>query len=170
MAIVQADSECMEFLQYNSEAMQYMDKKYRYIKRNITAIKSNVWTTQASEFYFIDSNWNKKSFSWCTITAQYAGNNNEWIEKLIDWNTSTKYCTWHNPSLRILFDFGSEWISVKKFSRYQRYTANDEPDRDPKTWTIQGSNDNVNYDTLSTVSTNVTSTRYALAGTRDLTY
>ena len=170
MAIVQADSECMEFLQYNSEAMQYMDKKYRYIKRNITAIKSNVWTTQASEFYFIDSNWNKKSFSWCTITAQYAGNNNEWIEKLIDWNTSTKYCTWHNPSLRILFDFGSERISVKKFSRYQRYTANDEPDRDPKTWTIQGSNDNVNYDTLSTVSTNVTSTRYALAGTRDLTY
>ncbi len=148
-----------------------MDKKYRYIKRNITAIKSNVGTTQASEFYFIDANGNKKSFSGCTITAQYAGNNNEGIEKLIDGNTNTKYCTWHNPSLWILFDFGSEWISVKTFNRYQRYTANDEYRRDPQNRTIEGSNDNVNYDVLSTVTNaNVTSTRYALAGTRNITY
>lgn len=168
---MQTSQECMSFLQYNSDAQQYMDKKYRYIKRNITAIKSNVWTTQASEFYFIDSNWNKKSFSWCTITAQYAGNNNEWIEKLIDGSTSTKYCTPHNPSLRILFDFWSEWISVKKFSRYQRYTANDEYRRDPISRTIQWSNDNVNFDTLSTVSNaSITTSRYALAGTRNITY
>lgn len=53
----------MLIINCNNEALSYLGKKYRYIKRNITAIVSNVGTTQASEFYFIDANGNKKSYS-----------------------------------------------------------------------------------------------------------
>lgn len=170
MEIVQSSDEAMLIIISNDEANSYMDIKYRYIKRDITAIKSNVWTTQVSEFEFIDEDWNKMSYANCTITAEYAWNNNEWIEKLIDWNISTKYCTPHNPSLWILFDFWADWISVKTYNRYRRYTANDTYQRDPNNRTISWSNDNQNYKVISTVTwANVTNNRNSLAWTWEFT-
>ena len=170
MEIVQSSDEAMLIIKSNDEANSYMDIKYRYIKRDITAIKSNLWTTQVSEFEFIDNDWNLMSYANCTITAEYAWNTNEWIEMLIDWNTSTKYCTWHNPSLWILFDFWENWISVKTYNRYRRYTANDTYQRDPNNRTISWSNDNQNYEVISTVTwANVTNNRNSLAWTWEFT-
>lgn len=141
---------------------------YRYIKRDITAVKSNVWTTQASEFEICDENWTKMPWpTWTTITANHPWNNNEWIEKLIDWSTSTKYCTGYNPEIIIVIDVW-EWnkIDISQYPKYKWYTANDVANRDPNSWTIQWSNDWTDYTLLSTVTNaNVTWNRNSLAGT-----
>ena len=170
MALVQSNTNAMLIIESNDEAREYLGKKVRYIKRDITAIKSNVGTTQASEFELCDANGNKYTRpSGVSITANYAGNNNEGIEKLIDGSVSTKYCTGHNPEIIIIIDlWENNKVNLKDFPKYKRYTANDTPARDPNTWTIQVSNDNSNWETVSSVSNaNVTSNRNTLAGTRE---
>lgn len=159
----------MLIIDCNSEASSYMGKKVRYIKRDITAIKSNVWVTQASEFELCDANGNKFARpSGTSITANHPGTNNEGIEKLIDGTTSTKYCTAYKPEIIIVIDLGANnQVNLKDYSKYKRYTANDTPARDPQNWTIQVSNDNTNWEVVSTVTNaNVTGTRNTLAGTR----
>lgn len=159
----------MLIINCNNEALSYLGKKVRYIKRDITAIKSNVGCTQASEFELCDANGTKFTRpSGTSITANHPGNNNEGVEKLIDGSTSTKYCTSYNPEIIIVIDLGANnQVDIKQFSKYRWYTANDAPNRDPQNWTIQVSNDNSTWEVVSTVTNaNVTSSRNTLAGTR----
>jgi len=81
-----------------------------------------------------------------TISAQYndspAG---EDISKVVDNSTSTKYLTFHN----------SGWIQFQPtnpsvVTRYSITSANDAPERDPLTWTFQGSTDGTTWATLDT--------------------
>lgn len=134
-------------------------------------MKSNVWTTQASEFEICDSSWTKMPRpSWTTITANHPWNNNEGIEKLIDGSTSTKYCTPYNPQIVITIDFGV-WngLNINSYPKYKWYTANDVADRDPNSWTIEVSDDWNSWEVTSTITNaNVTGNRNTLAGTWDI--
>ena len=75
------------------------------------------------------------------ITSQYQGFNNESIDKLIDNNVNTKYLVKDNKSLWIQYKAAYRYI----LRSYNITSANDEPGRDPKSWTLSGSLDGVSW-------------------------
>jgi glucose/arabinose dehydrogenase/PKD repeat protein/type 1 glutamine amidotransferase len=81
-----------------------------------------------------------------TVTASAENPPNETKEKLTDSNSATKWLTF-NPT---------GWVAYKlttpvAVSSYALTSANDFPGRDPKDWTLQGSNDNgATWTTLDT--------------------
>jgi len=81
-----------------------------------------------------------------SITAQYSDSPaNEDIEKLIDNNPNSKFLTFH----------ASSWVQFESANAYMlaSYTltsGNDAPARDPKDWTLKGSNDGQNWTTIDT--------------------
>jgi len=81
-------------------------------------------------------------------TTQYenTGNGNENSPKLIDNNPNTKF---------LLGGFTSAWFQLEfatpQFTgAYIITSANDAPNRDPKNWTLEGSNNGVDWTTLDT--------------------
>ncbi len=82
------------------------------------------------------------------ISAQYSDSpSGEGITNLADKNVKTKFLTFHN----------SAWVQFKAvdacvLSRYSLTSANDAPVRDPKSWTLMGSNDGEIWVTLDTQS------------------
>lgn len=76
-------------------------------------------------------------------TTQYenTSNANETSGKLIDNNINTKF---------LLFNFTSAWMKLEfdtpqTSGAYTLTSANDAPDRDPKNWTLEGSNNDVDW-------------------------
>ena len=70
---------------------------------------------------------------------------------MVDNNLTTKALDLNfvtNGLTNFIFQFGS----AKSFNGYRWATANDEESRDPKSWTIAGSNNGTTWTTLSTVS------------------
>lgn len=92
-----------------------------------------------------------------TISAQYQTGSpkGEAYTNLIDNNTSTKYLTFH-PSGWIQYQAPSPYI-VK---RYTLTSANDHPERDPLNWTLQGSNNGINWTTLDSQTNQDFAKRY----------
>ena len=70
----------------------------------------------------------------------------EGMDKLIDNLGSSKYLTSHGGSSWIGFTSGEPSV----VTRYDLSSANDFPARDPKNWTLQGSNDGTTWKTLDT--------------------
>ena len=82
------------------------------------------------------------------LTAQYdykSSHAAEGLEMAIDNSAQTKYLTFHNQTW-IQFQCGTPAL----VTRYTLTSANDAPNRDPKNWTLQGSNDGVGWVTLDT--------------------
>ncbi|MBN1411594.1 MAG: discoidin domain-containing protein [Spirochaetales bacterium] len=83
-----------------------------------------------------------------TVSAQYTDSpSGEDITKLTDNNTSTKYLTFH----------ASGWVQFQQsttsvITRYTMTSANDVPDRDPYSWTLQGSANGSTWATLDSRS------------------
>jgi len=84
------------------------------------------------------------------ITSQYDDSpSGESKEMAFDGTVETKYLTFH-PACWIQYAFsGGQAYAINKYSLA---SANDEPNRDPKNWTLQASNDGVNWTTLDTQS------------------
>lgn len=141
---------------------------YQYIKWAITADRwADPRATQASEFEICDSNWLKMQRpAWTTISANHSwAVSSESIDKLIDGSVYTKYCTPYNPDIIITISLWST-VDFSVYNTYKWYTANDAPERDPVSRTIELSNDQSNWVTVDTVSdANITTSRYALAFT-----
>jgi hypothetical protein len=72
--------------------------------------------------------------------------------RIIDGNLNTKWLdsisSQYDSKATLIFDFGEQKI----FTGYKWATGNDYEERDPKNWKVFGSNDNVNYTTLSIVN------------------
>jgi len=84
-----------------------------------------------------------------TVTAQGQIGAGEGIDKLTDGNLTTKWLDNTNPS--------SSWVKfayvgAEKWNQYAITSGNDEPSRDPKNWTISGSNDGTSWTVLDTRS------------------
>lgn len=126
---------------------------YRYIRWFITDIKSfsTENNIQVSEFE-LRNNGVGISMSGATVTNPSGSNpGSEGPSNLKDGNTSTKWLDFNfktTPSSTLIFDMGSATV----FNGYRWATANDTEARDPKSWTISGSNDGTNYTTLHTVT------------------
>ena len=83
-----------------------------------------------------------------TATATVAADS---AEKVFDSNTATRWFTGGNGKVgAVQYDFGGGRAPV--IERYTVTSANDVPERDPKDWQFQGSNDGTNWTTLDTQS------------------
>lgn len=84
------------------------------------------------------------------ITTNASSPSNESVDKLIDNNNNTKFCTPSNLPIQITFAGTQSSI----INGYTLTTANDTdnyPGRNPKTWDLLGSLDNMNWFTLHSV-------------------
>jgi len=82
-----------------------------------------------------------------TITAQYANTNAaENFPKLIDNSVQTKY--YRSGRTNLWVQYQSAVAAIVTY--YTITSANDVPGRDPKDWTLAGSNDGVNWTTIDT--------------------
>lgn len=156
----------------NTASMWY--RNVRYIKWKITAIKPNSTTLQASEFGFSDSTVisNETRFSYPNNTVvtsnQSATASGEEVTKLIDNSVDTKFCK-SNVSLPciVTIDLGeNQKIDLTHYKYYYYYTANDDPTkRDPISWELSVSEDDITYHVIDTKSNlTITEDRKALAG------
>jgi hypothetical protein len=127
---------------------------YRYVRWIITDIKnfSTANSVQASEFVL---QINSVDISMSGSNATNPGGSNPGSEipsSLKDANTGTKWLDFNiknSPfTSTLIFDMGS----ATTFNGYRWATANDSEERDPKSWTVSGSNDGTNYTTLHTVT------------------
>lgn len=105
------------------------------------------------------------------VTVTNPGGNNpvgEEPSKLVDGNLTTKALDLNFVSNGNVTNFIFQFTSAKAFNGYRWATANDEEGRDPKSWTIAGSNNGTTWTTLHTVSgfsTTVTRNTYQTAQT-----
>jgi hypothetical protein len=91
-----------------------------------------------------------------TISAQYTDSpSGEDIAKLIDNTSSTKYLTFHSAGW-VQFHATTGAVVVK----YTITSANDVPARDPKNWTLQGSNNGTSWTTLNTQTNQTFASRF----------
>jgi len=83
-----------------------------------------------------------------------SGNNpvGEGPANLVDNNLTTKALDLNFVSNGNVTNFIFQFSSAKAFNGYRWATANDEEGRDPKSWTIAGSNNGTTWTTLHTVS------------------
>lgn len=71
------------------------------------------------------------------------------MPKLVDNNLSTKYLAFnYTSSLYVQLAFST----AKKLDAYKITSGNDAPERDPRNWTLQGSNDGNNWTVIDTRS------------------
>jgi hypothetical protein len=128
---------------------------YTYYRWQITNSKiypPNANCVQASEFVF-QLNGVDQSMAGVTVTNPN-GNNpvGETAPNLVDGNLNTKALDLNFVTNGNVTNFIFQFSTAKSFNGYRWATANDEEGRDPKSWTIAGSNDGTNWTTLHTVS------------------
>ncbi|THF80366.1 discoidin domain-containing protein [Cohnella fermenti] len=85
-----------------------------------------------------------------TITATYTDSpTNEDMSKAFDNDKTTKYYVPHGTDVKLQYQFGNG--GKYAINRYKLTSANDNSGiRDPKSWTVQGSNDGTNWTTIDT--------------------
>lgn len=71
------------------------------------------------------------------------------ITKAIDNNLGTKFLSFSTSNIPVVLNFGS----AKVANQFSYTTANDAPERDPAGFTVEGSNDGVNFTSLSSTVT-----------------
>lgn len=85
------------------------------------------------------ADWIDRTDNGGTVTASSQIHDGESKEMAFDNTTATKWLTLNTPTGWIQFQFpgGNQYV----ISRYSIASANDAPERDPKNWTLYGSND-----------------------------
>ena len=143
---------------------------YRYIKWHITDIGNMAESkTEITELYL---KYNGSNISWGSATITNPGGNNPSAEqppKLIDGDETTKTLDFNvdvDGGSIFIIDAGAGNIFI--FDSYYYVTGNGTTDRDPVSWTMEGSNDGTNYTVLHTV-TNATITSSRRADTQTFT-
>lgn len=128
---------------------------YTYYRWQITNSKTyppNANCIQASEFIF-QLNGIDQSMSGVTVTNPNGTNPvGETPPNLVDGSLTTKALDGSFISNGNVVNFIFQFSGTKSFNGYKWATANDFEDRDPKSWTISGSNDGTNWTTLHTVT------------------
>lgn len=151
--------------------MLNIENEYQYIRWVITKVEGNPpiygWAVQAAEFVIYDTNGNRIYYpDSATATASpYPSHDNmssEYADKLIDNNTDKgKFYDFTAPPITVQIDIGKP-VSI---GYYGYYTANDDFNRDPVSWSVYLSKDGDQYflaDTRTDIA--ITSQRNSLVG------
>ncbi len=81
----------------------------------------------------------------------------ETVAQAFDGNVNTKWLTFSNAGwIRYTFGGGASW----NITSYAVTSANDAPERDPRNWTLEGSNNGTNWTTVDTRSNETFSARF----------
>lgn len=148
--------------------------EYRYLRMTITAIRVSGSTVQLSEIKLEDSD-NGLDFTWpvtTTVTSSIQAVSNEPAQNLIDGSTSTKFCsTAFSSGATLTIDLGEgNHVDLGLYNTWQWYTANDKPERDPISFSLDVSNDGTHWLSVDSVSdASITETRQALAYSGSIT-
>ena len=133
---------------------------FRYFRWTFIALRSGA-QGQVSEFNIRNGSTNISMTS-ATMTTTLTGTLGIPITNMIDGSTATKMY-FQNDVLpqSVTINMGS----IVPCTGYRWFTADDSPERDPVSWTLEGSTDNTTYVLLDT-KTNfaVSSTRFAEVG------
>jgi hypothetical protein len=126
---------------------------YKYYKWHITAIRDIGIQAyvQLSEFTFLlDSVDTDMSLVTISLLNGHTSPDGENAINLKDGNLVSKFLDYNfeDGGTEVLFEFPTAII----FNGYKWGTGNDSDWRDPKSWTLYGSNDNTNWDVLDTVT------------------
>ena len=141
---------------------------YRYLRMQINAVRSGS-QVQLSEIRLVDKDGN--SYQWPSgtqVTTSLNYRTGEGPDNLIDGNPATKlYSGSFTPGSTITIDLGAgNTVDVAQYSRWQWYTANDRPNRDPVSFDLQISNDGNVWETADSVTgADITEMRETLAYT-----
>lgn len=142
------------------------ERAYTYYKWQITATKGTPTPydgyLQAAEFVFQYAGIDQTATTDSATVTNPGGSNpvGEEPPKLVDNNLTTKCVDLNFTTNGSVSIFVFQFSSPKLFNGYRWATANDFEARDPKSWTLAGSNDGTTWTTLSTVSNfTATSTR-----------
>lgn len=142
-------------LSSNVVGFSISSQTFRYVRWSVTALRSPGSDMQASEFILINSN-TVLNMAGSTITSSRAASSTEQgANNLIDGNLNSKYYTGVTTSP---WNFTIDLGSAKTFNGYAWATAEDVSNRDPVSWTLDVSSDNVNWTTVSTVTNYSTTT------------
>lgn len=93
-----------------------------------------------------------------SLTGSPDNNNSEVMTNLFDHNTNTKWLTGSPSSSTIYVQF--KLSQAETITTYAICSANDSSDRDPKNWTLYGSNDGSNWSSLNSQSDQSFTYRY----------
>lgn len=157
---------------YNNETTITQKQAYKYYKFRVITVRkerncyndNSLTCTQITEFLFYDGltklipNVIRPSPNENYVTNQqyYSGGGvDQRSINVFDNNLNTKWLDFSVPT-----EFVFEFNNPVNATRYSWVTADDVPDRDPISWSVSGSNDNVNWTVLSIVTGyNPTTTR-----------
>lgn len=154
---------------------------YRWIRMHISKVKANAGQVQLSEIKMLDNGggvyaWPEGTTCYNTTSHSNSGTfgTGQTPDKLIDGNTSTKMCAINLGSTNyfgfdIYIDIGECVFDAHKWCKWCWYTADDNPGRDPVTFSLYLSTDAETWipvDSCADVS--ITTTRFALAYTGDI--
>ena len=89
-----------------------------------------------------------------SVTSRGQNTPNEGVAKLVDGNLNSKWLDFSAISW-VQFSYSSAQV----WNQYNITSGNDAPERDPKNWTIQGSNDGTSWVTLDTKTNQTWSAR-----------
>lgn len=148
--------------------------EYRYLRMTITAIRSGGSTVQLSEIELVDSD-NGTDFPWpatTAVTSSIQAVSSEPAQNIIDGSTSTKFCsTAFTSGATLTIDLGEgNRVDLGLYNTWQWYTANDAPERDPVSFSLDVSNDGTHWLSVDSVSgASITETRQALAYSGSIT-
>ena len=133
---------------YYNKTNNKFDSGFRYHRWRISDTRDSVNTSgcQASEFVFQDEFGNDQRMYVKNIyNPDGANNSGQEVTKLIDGNLSTKWYDYNfqanNKISFVLFDYGAE--QKRNYNFYRWATGNDVTGRDPKSWVLEVSNDQV---------------------------
>lgn len=119
--------------------------RYSYFRLNITRLSGDdAKEVKITEWELHGSGLSSQAITnnGGTVEAEYAGNNSsEGINRLIDNSIDKKYCTNFTSSAWIVY----QSPAPVKPSAYSITSANDNPVRDPVSWTLEASNDRNNW-------------------------
>ncbi len=124
---------------------------------------SSANSVQASEFVFQNAGSDVRPAA--TVTNPGGSNPaGETPDKLYDNSLSTKALDFNIKSTNVSI-FLYTFSTAQTFTGYRWATANDSIERDPITWTVEGSNNNSTWTTLHTVTNyNPSTTRQVYVG------
>lgn len=145
---------------------------YRYFRMRINAVRSG-GEMQMSEIRLMDESGNFYQFPAGTVVSTTMGIpvSDEPPANLIDGLITTKYFTsTYSPGGVITIDLGEgQGADLLTWTKWQWYTANDVPNRDPISFDFEASHDGSGWVTLDSVTgVSITENREALAYTADL--
>lgn len=122
---------------------------YQYVRFTVTSLRPGTrqGLVQISEFQFYNSG---LPISEIPLVSNPGGSNapdaGEGVNMLVDSNWGSKWLDANNQP--VIFDFGAPVT----FDGYEFITGNDAPERDPVSWTLEGSNDQQNWTLVENVN------------------